>query len=139
MQIDAFLPQQRLGARMHSIEGRGESVCIDRFPLDLDPLGRFHQVRRGEQPRAISRGAQPGFDHRGSGAFTVGACDVYYAAGALRIVERLEQHVNPLQPQLGGLDFVAQRVEEADGIGIIHQVGQASWPVQVQAWPPPNP
>ena len=41
--------------------------------------------------------------------------------GLERIAQLFQQNANPLQPQLGGLDLVAQRVQEADGIGIIHQ------------------
>ena len=98
MQIDAFLPQQRLRARVYLVERRGEPAGVYGAAPDLDPLRGLHQVWRSEQPRAISRGPQPGFDHRAGGAFAVRTGHVHDAAGLLRIAQRFEQNANPLQP-----------------------------------------
>ena len=38
----------------------------------------------------------------------------------LRVAQGGENRADALQPQLGGLHFVAQRVQELDGIGIVH-------------------
>jgi len=57
--------------------------------------------------RAISGGAQSGFDHCAGGAFAVGARHVYDAAGSLRMAQRCEQYADAVEAQLGSLDLVA--------------------------------
>ena len=120
MEVDRAAVQQLLGASVHPVEGGGELRGGDRAAIDADALGRLDQMRRGEQAGAQAGGAQPGFDHGAGGAFAVGAGDVHDARQAFGIAERLEQRGDALQAELGGLDFVAERVEELDRIGVVH-------------------
>ena len=88
--------------------------------VDADALGGFGEVRRGEQAGAAAGGAQGGFDHGAGGAFAVGAGDVHEAEPVLRAAQRLEDGADALQTEFGGLDLVAERVEELDRIGVVH-------------------
>ena len=110
------------GGFVHDIERALEIRGAHRNAVDLDALGRLDQMRRSEQAGANARGAQSRLDHGAGRAFAVGPGDVHHAKRALGIPQRLEHGADPLQAQLGGLDFVAQSVEELDGIGIGHAV-----------------
>src|SRR5579872_5879076 len=77
-------------------------------------------MRRCKKPRTNAGGAESGFDHRASRAFSVGAGDVDGAKTVLRIVQRGKNRPDPIEAEFGGFNFIAQCVEEAHGVGIGH-------------------
>ena len=48
----------------------------------------------------------------------IGSGDVDGAETILRIAQRGQYFADPVEAELGGFDFVAQRVKEAHGVGI---------------------
>ena len=121
VQIDCAAGQQLLHGGMHTVEGVGEALRGDRPAIDLDALGGLGEVGRGEETGAPPRGAQSGFDHGAGGTFSIGARDVNEAGAVLRAAERVEYLRDAFEAEFGGLDFVAQRVEEVDRIGVVHR------------------
>ena len=103
-----------------SVKSSANCAGLHRLAGDVDALGGFHQVRRSVESRANACGAQSGLDHGAGGTLAVGSGDVNPAARALRIAEGIEQTRDALQAEFGGLDFVAERVQEVDGIGVVH-------------------
>src|SRR5690349_14805404 len=73
-----------------------------------------------EEAGAASRPPQRGFDHRTRGAFAVGARDVRKSRAGLGIAKRSEHARDAVEAEFGGLDLVAERVEELDGIRVVH-------------------
>jgi hypothetical protein len=111
-----------LGNRVHRLERTLKLTGRHVAPVDSNALGRFEQVWRRVQPGANARSAQRGFDHRASGSFSVGARDVHHTKRALGIPQRGQHTLDSLQAELGGLDLVAERVQEPDGIRVGHAV-----------------
>ena len=132
VQVDCAGGQQLLHGGMHAVEGAGETLGGDGPAIDLDALGGFGEVGRGEESGAPPRGAQGGFDHGAGGAFAVGAGDVDEAGAVLRAAERVEYLSDTLEAEFGGLDFVAERVEEVDGIGVVHFKGGVHFNAEAQ-------
>ncbi len=91
-----------------------------RDAVDLNTLGGFDQVGRSEEPGANPRRPQARRDHRAGRTFAIGPGDMDHAVRLLRIAQGGENRADALEPQLGGLHLVAQRVQELDGIGIVH-------------------
>src|SRR5579872_513223 len=112
--------EQILGSLVDTIESCGEIGGSDLRAGDLDALGWFYQMRRSEQTGANARGPESSFNHRAGRSFAIGARYMDDAASRLRIAEGLKQNTDAVQAELGGFDFVAEGIEEADGIGIIH-------------------
>src|SRR5712691_108236 len=110
--------RQRLRGSVHDLEGPPKLLVRHGDAVDTDALGGFDQVRRGEQTGMDPRGAQTRLDHGASGTFAVGAGHMHGAERALRVAERVEHRADPVQSQLGGLDFVTERVEKAYRVGI---------------------
>jgi hypothetical protein len=78
------LPEQRLqfGHQSHHV------VFRDPLPVDLNPLAKRDQMRRGEQAGAPSRRAVNALQHRAGRAFAVGAGHVNEAQPRLRIARQ---------------------------------------------------
>jgi hypothetical protein len=121
VQVDCAGGQQLLHGGMHTVEGVGEALGGNWPAVDLDALGGFGEVGRGEESGTPPRDTQGGSDHRARGALPIGACDVDEAGAVLRPPERVEYLRDTFQSEFGGLDFVAQRVEEVDRIGVVHR------------------
>ena len=111
---------ERPGGLMDHIERPRKLRLRHRDAVDLNTLGGFDQVGRGEQPGADARRPQARGDHGAGGTFAVGPGHVDHAVRLLRIAQGGENRADAVQAQLGGLHFVAQRVQELDGIGIVH-------------------
>ena len=77
-------------------------------------------MRRSEEAGAEAGGAQGRFDHGAGGAFAIGAGDVHEAEPVLRAAQGFEHGADALQAEFGGLDLVAERVEELNRIGVVH-------------------
>src|ERR1051326_3268782 len=102
------------------LEGGSEASGGNGPAVDLDALGGLGEMRRSEQAGAAAGGSQSGFDHRAGGAFAIGAGDVDRADAVLGAAERFKHGGDAIEAELGGLDFVAERVKKAYGIGIGH-------------------
>src|SRR5271155_5779234 len=75
-------------------------------------------MRRREQAGPDARGAESSVDHRAGGTFPVGPGDVDGPKRILRIAQRREDGTDAVEPELGGLNLVAERVEKPHGVGV---------------------
>src|SRR5689334_15084159 len=105
---------------MYAVEGCGETIRGNGMTADANALGGFIQMRRSEQAGAPAGGMEARLDHRAGGAFSIGSGNVDEAAAILRAAQRIQEDADPVEPELRGLDFVSERVEEVYGIGIVH-------------------
>jgi hypothetical protein len=67
------------------VEGAGEIGFADGLIVDADALGGAHQMRTGEEACFVAGFAEAGFNHGADAAFTIGAGDMHYRAGELRV------------------------------------------------------
>ena len=102
------------------VESVSEAIGGDGGAIDADALGGFGQVRGSEEAGAEAGSAEGRFDHGAGGAFAIGSGDMHEAEPVLRAAQGLEHGADALQAQFGGLDLVAERIEELDGIGVVH-------------------
>src|ERR1051325_8155037 len=72
----------------------------DELAIDLNPLAKRNQMRRGEQAHAQSRRAINAFEHRARRAFAIRAGDVDEAELVLRIARLRGELARVLQPEL---------------------------------------
>ena len=115
--------QQRFRARVHLIERGSEALGGDRAARDR--MRSVGSTRCGDVNRPVRR---PAARRPDSIMAQVEPLPLVPATWTKRqaccgMAQRVEQSAHPLQAQLGGLDLVAQRVQETDGIGIVH----AAW------------
>src|SRR5438270_7695445 len=109
---------QPLRGLMDDFKRATELVRRNGHPIDLDSLSRLDQMRRNEKPGANTGRAQTRLDHRACRSFAIRPRDVDYAKRALRIAQRCEHFLDPLQPELRRLDLITERVQEPHRFGI---------------------
>ena len=80
---------------------RGEELLVQRLAVDPDALAERVQVGAGEQAGAQSGGAQAGFDHRGGGAFALGAGDMDGGASVLRVAHAAQERADAVEGEHG--------------------------------------
>src|SRR5580700_11365591 len=108
----------------------GEIFVRDVLATDANALVDALEMRRGVEARAQTRGAQDGFEHRGRGAFAVGAGDMRAGRGALRLAESLRKNGDIFEAEL--LDerllwrgqFPPQRKKRANGFLVRHEANR---------------
>ena len=123
---------------VNGVEGSLKLEPCHGHAVDDDALGGFYQVRRRKESGADARGAESGVDHGAGRPFPVGSRDVDEAEGILRIVECGEDGADAVEPELGGFNFVAERIEEPHGVGVSeHAAVLLLSPVysKVRPWP----
>ena len=126
-----------VAAEMHALRRRGrrdacptllaeiqhqphDIALADQLAIDLNPLAKRDQVRRGEQPNAQSRRTVDAFEHRAGGAFAIRASDMNETQSVLRISRPRRELECVFQAQLQAEQ--TQIVKKPDGFGISHGV-----------------
>src|SRR5205085_11510401 len=98
----------------------GELLGRDRLARDVEALGWFDKVWGRVETGAHATGTETGFDHGAGGSFAVGAGDMHEMTGLVWIAKRFKEECDAIQAEFGGVDLVAQGVEVADSLGIVH-------------------
>jgi hypothetical protein len=89
-------------------------IAGDRLAVDLDALSRLDEVRGCVEAGAETGDPGGGFNHGAGGSFAVGSRYVDCVETILRIPEGLEGFGYVFKAELGGFDFIAERVEVLD-------------------------
>lgn len=100
------------------VECLGELVLRDGPAVDADAFGGLGEVGRSVEAGGVAGAAEGGFEEGASGAFSVGSGDVEEAASTVRRAQQFAQAGDAFEAEFDGLVLVAERVEEADRVGV---------------------
>jgi hypothetical protein len=123
MGINLLAFEEALSDVVHGLECFCELVRGDGFTVNVYPLRRFYEVRRGVQTGANASFFENAGEHGTSRAFAVGARDMDEALPILRVTQPGKESLHAFQtPLRARLELIPEGVKIAYGIGITQLV-----------------